>query len=68
MTTASGVQAATSVERANRGLRILCPNGHLGFAPTKVGSFARGLAAEPDMIACDSGSCDCGPIPLGADG
>jgi hypothetical protein len=68
MTTASGVQAATSAERANRGLRILCPNGHLGFAPTKVGSFARGLAAEPDMIACDSGSCDCGPIPLGADG
>ena len=68
MTTASGGQAATSVERANRGLRILCPNGHLGFAPTKVGSFARGLAAEPDMIACDSGSCDCGPIPLGADG
>jgi hypothetical protein len=68
MTTASGVQAATSAESANRGLRILCPNGHLGFAPTKVGSFARGLAAEPDMIACDSGSCDCGPIPLGADG
>ena len=50
-----------------RGLRILCPNGHLGFAPTKVGSFERGLAAEPDMIACDSGSCDCGPMPLGSD-
>ena len=54
--------------RANRGLRILCPNGHLGFAPTKLGSFERGLAAEPDMIACDSGSCDCGPVPLGSDG
>jgi hypothetical protein len=53
---------------ANRGLRILCPNGHLGFAPTKLGSFERGLAAEPDMIACDSGSSDCGPVPLGSDG
>ena len=53
---------------ANRGLRILCHNGHLGFAPTKIGSFERGLAAEPDMIACDSGSSDCGPIPLGSDG
>jgi hypothetical protein len=54
--------------RANRGLRILCPNGHLGFAPTKLGSFRLGLAAEPDMVACDSGSCDCGPVPLGSDG
>jgi hypothetical protein len=52
---------------SNRGLRILCPNGHLGFAPTKLGSFEIGIAAEPDMIACDSGSCDCGPVPLGAD-
>ena len=52
----------------NRGLRILCPNGHLGFAPTKVGSFKLGLAAGPDMIACDSGSCDCGPVPLGSNG
>jgi hypothetical protein len=56
------------VERPNKGLRILCPNGHLGFAPTRIGSFERGLAAEPDMIACDSGSSDCGPIPLGSDG
>jgi hypothetical protein len=68
MATASDVQGGTGAERANRGLRILCPNGHLGFAPTKLGSFERGLAAGPDMIACDSGSCDCGPIPLGADG
>ena len=65
---ASDVQGGTGAASANRGLRILCPNGHLGFAPTKLGSFERGLAAEPDMIACDSGSCDCGPIPLGADG
>lgn len=53
--------------RANRGLRILCPNGHLGFAPTREGSFAIGVAAEPDIIACDSGSSDCGPVPLGSD-
>ncbi len=53
---------------ANRGLRILCPNGHLGFAPTKEGSFALGLTELPDMIACDSGSSDCGPVPLGSDG
>ena len=53
---------------ANRGLRILCPNGHLGFAPTREGSFALGLAESPDIIACDSGSSDCGPGPLGSDG
>src|SRR3954470_17071095 len=58
----------SATERPNKGLRILCPNGHLGFAPTKIGSFERGLAAEPDMIACDSGSSDCGPVPLGSDG
>src|SRR4051794_5074649 len=52
---------------ANRGLRILCPNGHLGFAPTREGSFALGLQETPDMIACDSGSSDCGPVPLGSD-
>ena len=52
----------------NRGLRILCPNGHLGFAPTQEGSFNIGLKERPDMIACDSGSSDCGPVPLGSDG
>ncbi len=52
---------------ANRTLRIVCPNGHLGFAPIKTGSFAIGLASEPDLICADSGSCDIGPGPLGAD-
>ncbi len=52
---------------ANRTLRIVCPNGHLGFAPIKTGSFQIGLAAEPDLICADSGSCDVGPGPLGAD-
>lgn len=54
--------------RANSGLKILCPNGHLGFAPSRQGSFDNGLLASPDIIACDSGSCDIGPVPLGMDG
>src|ERR1700738_328740 len=60
-------ETGPTTTRANRGLRILCPNGHLGFAPTKLGSFEIGLGAEPDMVACDSGSSDCGPVPLGSD-
>jgi hypothetical protein len=47
--------------------RIICPNGHLGFAPLKPESFALGVAAGPDFIAADSGSDDIGPGPLGAD-
>jgi hypothetical protein len=61
------LERPTISARANRGLRILCPNGHLGFAPTRTGSFDLGLEAGPDMIACDSGSSDCGPVPLGSD-
>src|SRR5580704_11260217 len=67
MTPAEGRSSSRTTQQANRGLRILCPNGHLGVAPTKLGSFNLGLAAEPDMVACDSGSCDCGPVPLGSD-
>src|SRR5215469_14818211 len=52
---------------ANRTLRIVCPNGHLGFAPIKPGSFRIGCDSEPDLICADSGSCDVGPVPLGAD-
>lgn len=48
-------------------LRIICPNGHLGFAPIRVDSFHRGTAARPDYIAADSGSDDVGPVPLGTD-
>ena len=48
-------------------LRIVCPNGHLGFAPIKAGSFRIGCDCEPDLICADSGSCDVGPVPLGAD-
>ena len=47
--------------------RIICPNGHLGFAPLKPGSFELGVAANPDFIAAGSGSDDIGPGPLGAD-
>jgi hypothetical protein len=52
---------------SNDALRIVCPNGHLGFAPIKTGSFRIGCASEPDLICADSGSCDVGPGPLGAD-
>ncbi|HHY61301.1 MAG TPA: DUF1446 domain-containing protein [Clostridia bacterium] len=48
-------------------LRILCPNGHLGFAPTKEESFYLGAATRPDYYCCDSGSDDIGPVPLGED-
>ena len=68
MTIADAPSPVRDARGRNRGLRILCPNGHLGFAPTKLGSFNLGLDAAPDMIACDSGSSDCGPIPLGSDG
>src|SRR5581483_2036803 len=57
----------SAVKQTNRGLRILCPNGHMGFAPTKTASFELGLRLEPDLVAGDSGSCDCGPVPLGSD-
>jgi len=50
-----------------RPFRIICPNGHLGFAPIRVESFRIGVAARPDCIAADSGSCDIGPVPLGTD-
>lgn len=48
-------------------LRILCPNGHLGFAPTKEESFWIGAETNPDYYCCDSGSNDIGPGPLGSD-
>ena len=48
-------------------LKIICPNGHLGFAPLKPASFRIGVAAGPDFIAADSGSDDIGPVPLGND-
>jgi Acyclic terpene utilisation family protein AtuA len=60
----------TSIQHARsagHSLRIVCPNGHLGFAPIKPGSFRTGCASKPDLICADSGSCDVGPVPLGAD-
>lgn len=50
-----------------KSLKIICPNGHLGFAPLRVPSFEIGVAAGPDYIAADSGSDDVGPVPLGSD-
>lgn len=48
-------------------LRIICPNGHLGFAPLKTESFHIAVETKPDFIAADSGSDDIGPGPLGHD-
>ena len=48
-------------------LRVICPNGHLGFAPTKEESFWIGAETKPDFYCCDSGSDDIGPGPLGTD-
>ncbi|PQO24143.1 glutamate mutase [Rhodobacteraceae bacterium WD3A24] len=48
-------------------VKIICPNGHLGFAPLKPESFHLGVAEAPDFIAADSGSDDIGPVPLGSD-
>src|SRR5450631_266459 len=48
-------------------LKIICPNGHLGFAPLRPESFRVGVATAPDYIAADSGSDDVGPVPLGTD-
>lgn len=48
-------------------MKIISPNGHLGFAPLKTGSFELGVAAGPHYIAADSGSDDVGPVPLGSD-
>lgn len=48
-------------------LKIICPNGHLGFAPLRPESFALGVGSHPDYIAADSGSDDVGPGPLGSD-
>ncbi|WP_114970644.1 acyclic terpene utilization AtuA family protein [Rhodoferax ferrireducens] len=48
-------------------LKIICPNGHLGFAPLRPESFELGVQAHPDYIAADSGSDDVGPVPLGSD-
>lgn len=50
-----------------KAMKLLSPNGHLGFAPLRPESFERGLAEFPDIIAADSGSSDIGPAPLALD-
>ncbi|MDX1737839.1 MAG: acyclic terpene utilization AtuA family protein [Alphaproteobacteria bacterium] len=48
-------------------IKIICPNGHLGFAPMKLESFKIAVEENPTYIAADSGSDDIGPGPLGND-
>lgn len=55
------------IMKKKKSVRILCPNGHLGFAPTKEESFFLGVEARPDYYCCDSGSDDIGPAALGRD-
>ncbi|MBO8141353.1 MAG: acyclic terpene utilization AtuA family protein [Firmicutes bacterium] len=47
--------------------KLLSPTGHLGFTPIEEASFWAGVKRQPDAIVADSGSCDIGPHPLGAD-
>ncbi len=61
------IEGLGHVPSSGSSLRVLCPNGHLGFAPIKTGSFRVGLDCAPDLICAVSGSCDVGPGPLGAD-
>ena len=61
------IEGLRHVPSSGSSLRILCPNGHLGFAPIKTASFRIGLDCAPELICADSGSCDVGPGPLGAD-
>jgi hypothetical protein len=49
-------------------MTLLSPTGHLGFTPIEAASFHAGAARRPDAYVADSGSCDIGPYPLGADG
>lgn len=48
-------------------MKILSPTGHLGFTPIERGSFEIGVSRGPDAIVADSGSCDIGLQPPGAD-
>jgi hypothetical protein len=47
-------------------LRIVSPNGHLGFGKSKPASFQAALESGVDYLIADSGSCDIGPRPLGS--
>jgi WD40 repeat protein len=50
------------------GLRCaFCALTGISGAPIKTASFQIGLDCAPDLICADSGSCDVGPGPLGAD-
>ncbi|EKP94073.1 acyclic terpene utilization AtuA family protein [Thermaerobacter subterraneus] len=65
MTTGTGVRRREG--RLREEVRLLAPTGHLGFTPLEKESFLAGLERDPDFVVADSGSCDIGPYPLGAD-
>ena len=55
------IEGLRHVPLSEASLRILCPNGHLGFAPIKTASFRVGLDRAPDLICAESGSVRCWP-------
>src|SRR5215472_6191728 len=63
----TGTDGRPSLGAMHERMSILSPTGHLGFTPIERGSFELGVAQRPDAIVADSGSCDIGPQPLGAD-
>lgn len=50
---------------ASREFRVLAATGILG-AGFGLDAFRRGVAEKPHLIACDAGSTDMGPAPLGS--
>jgi hypothetical protein len=56
---------ATRTLDATMPTRVLVPTGALGITFDRA-ALARGIAAEPDIIAVDGGSTDSGPFSLGS--
>lgn len=46
-------------------VRVLSASGQIGSGFLET-SFARGVSLRPDVIACDGGSTDAGPVHLGS--
>jgi len=57
----------TPVADSGTSLRVVSPNGHLGFGKTRLESFRLAIESGVDYIVADAGSSDVGPRPLGSD-
>jgi hypothetical protein len=67
VTEVADVEALSMLPNVDARVRILCPTGHLSYAPLRPDSFHLGLGGAPDYIVADAGSCDVGPAPLAKD-